>query len=137
MKKSILFIAGLLITSLLFSQNDPINIVFDVTGSDTKIHEKTIRHVKGMSNAYPDAKFEVVVYSGALDMYLKGKSSVANDIEALAKNPNVSFKVCEQTMKRYNKTEADLLAGIEPVPDGILEIVTKQRQGWGYIKESY
>ncbi|MCX2743279.1 DsrE family protein [Mangrovivirga sp. M17] len=137
MKKQILIIAGLFISTLLFAQSNPINVVFDVTGSDKQIHEKTIRHVKGMSNAYPDTKFEVVVYSGALDMYLKGKSSVANDIEELAKNPNVSFKVCEQTMKRHNKTQSDLLEGVEPVPDGILEIVSKQRQGWGYIKESY
>ncbi|WP_217495887.1 DsrE family protein [Mangrovivirga cuniculi] len=133
----ILVIAGLFICTLLFAQSEPVNIVFDVTGKDKQLHEKTIRHVKGMSKAYPDAKFQVVVYSGALDMYLKDKSTVKSDIESLVKNPNVSFKVCEQTMKRHNKSKSDLISGIEPVPDGILEIVNKQKQGWGYIKESY
>jgi intracellular sulfur oxidation DsrE/DsrF family protein len=28
----------------------------------------------------------------------------------------------------------DLLPGVTPVPSGIVEVVTKQEQGWVYIK---
>ena len=40
-------------------------------------------------------------------------------------------------MKRNNITAAQLIPGIQIVPDGIYEIVTKQHEGWGYIKVAH
>jgi len=37
-------------------------------------------------------------------------------------------------MKNNNITADQLLPGIHVVPDGIYEIISKQRAGWGYIK---
>ena len=39
-------------------------------------------------------------------------------------------------MKNHNINESELLPGVEIVPDGIYEIITKQKEGWGYIKAS-
>jgi hypothetical protein len=38
-------------------------------------------------------------------------------------------------MKRHGITENQLLPGVDVVPDAIIEIVGKQQEGWGYIKE--
>lgn len=118
-----------------FSQDKPVKIVFDVTSDDVKVHQSTMRHVKAMSKAYPESEFEVVMYSGSIDMVLKDKSSVAEDMESLADNENVSFLICKGTMKRHGVDESELITGVGTVPDGILEIITKQAEGWGYIKE--
>ena len=123
-------------TFITFAQETPVKIVFDVTSKDTKVHGSAMRHVKAMAQAYPDSKFEVVVYSGAIDMVLKGKSSVEADMEALSKNENVSFVVCEGTMARDHITHDQLVTGVTSVPDGILEIIKRQAEGWGYIKEA-
>jgi intracellular sulfur oxidation DsrE/DsrF family protein len=48
--------------------------------------------------------------------------------------PHVSFKVCEISMKNQQVDKSKLLPGVTIVPDGIGEIVTRQREGWGYIK---
>jgi len=117
------------------AQEKPVKIVFDVTSDNTKVHQSTMRHVKAMSKAYPDSQFEVVMYSGAMDMVLKGKSSVEDDMKALAGNDNVSFVICQGTMKRHEVDESELIEGVTTVPDGILEIIEKQQEGWGYIKE--
>jgi intracellular sulfur oxidation DsrE/DsrF family protein len=136
MKKFILLV---LLGSAFISnaQQKPVRIVFDVTSRDTLVHQATLRHVTGMAKAYPDSKFEVVVYGGALPMFVKGQSTIAKSISALEGNKNVSFKVCEVTMKRYNIDTSQLLPHVEPVPDAIIEIVTKQGEGWGYIKEAH
>lgn len=138
MKQLIIF-AGIIIwsASISFGQSKPVRIVFDVTSKDTLAHQAALRHVTGMSKAYADSQFEVVVYGGALPMYLNNKSTVAKDIQMLSGNKNVSFKVCANTMKRYNVDKSQLLPGIEVVPDAILEIVNKQSEGWGYIKEAH
>ena len=121
----------------LYAQNKPVNIVFDVTSADPATHQSTMRHIKFMSSNYPDSKFEVVLYSGSVDMALKEKSSVADEIASLEQQDNVSFKICAMTMSRKKIDKSELIQGFEVVPDGILEIVTKQSEGWGYIKESH
>lgn len=133
-KYLVLVLAGFLAFSC-FAQDTPVKIVFDVTNSDAKVHQSAIRHVKGMSEAYPDSEFEVVLYSGGLEMVWNEKSSVAQDIQELSKRPNVSFVVCEQSMAAHNVKKTDLVPGVETVPDGILEIAHKQQQDWSYIKE--
>ena len=121
----------------LAAQTKPVKIVFDVTSSDTLIHRAALRHVSGMAKAYPQLIFEVVIYGGAIAMVQNDKSTVAKNIKLLENNSNVSFKVCEETMKRYKITKDQLLPKVGTVPDAIIEIVTKQGEGWGYIKEAH
>ncbi len=137
MKKLFLLLICVFVIDHVYPQSKPVNIVFDVTSADPSTHQSTLRHVKVMSANYPSSKFEVVVYSGSIEMVLKDKSTVADDIVSLADNKNVMFKVCAMTMKRHEIDESELLPNVEVVPDGILEIVTKQSEGWGYIKESH
>ena len=127
----------LFVPALLLAQTKPVKIVFDVTSKDTLTHQAVLRHVTGMAKAYPDAMLEVVIYGGAWPMVVNGRSSSDDVIESLAANKNVSFKICSITMERFNVENTDLVAGVEVVPDGIIEIVTKQNEGWGYIKESH
>ena len=89
-----------------------------------------------MSNTYENSEYEVVIYSGALNMLLKAKSTAADQIAELIKKDNVTFVVCQGTMNRYKATTADLIDGVVQVPDGLLEIVEKQMAGWSYIKEA-
>jgi intracellular sulfur oxidation DsrE/DsrF family protein len=37
-------------------------------------------------------------------------------------------------LKNNHVDKSQLLPGVETVPDGIYEIISKQKQGWGYIK---
>jgi intracellular sulfur oxidation DsrE/DsrF family protein len=135
MKTYINLMIALVVSITTFAQEKPVKIVFDVTSSDTLVHQSTIRHVKAMSNAYPKSEFEVVMYSGSINMVLKEKSTVAIDLEALAKKENITFVICEGTMKRHKIDTSKIIQGVTSVPDGILEIINKQSEGWGYIKE--
>lgn len=135
MKKYIVLAFGLFLGNIAIAQQEPIKVVFDVTSDNTAVHESTIRHIKYMSEEYPGSEFEVVMYSGAYDMVNKNKSTVADELERLAKKDNVAFVVCKATIDRHNMTDSDLIPGVATVPNGIYEIYTKQKEGWGYIKE--
>lgn len=137
MKKYIILLPILFLMVSAWGQSKPVKIVFDITSTDEAAHQTTMRHVKMMAAAYPDSEFEVVVYGGAMPMVLKDKSSVSDDIIQFEGNQQVTIKVCEGTMKRHNIDKSQLLSGVGTVPDGILEIVTKQGEGWGYIKEAH
>ncbi len=140
MKKNFLTLA--FITMLLslvqkqnvFAQVKDYKVVFDLTSGDTADHQSVIRWLNGIIQGNPDAKLEVVLYGQSLSMVTAGKSTVAAQVEDLAKNKNISFRVCAVAMKHHHLTKSDLLPGVDTVPDGITEIVLKQGQGWGYIK---
>ncbi len=113
-------------------------VVFDLTSKDTNDHKMAIRWVNEVLKAEPTAQVEVVFFGQSLDMITKNKSVVADAITAItAANKNASFKVCKVAMKAHNVEMNQLVPGVETVPDGIYEIISKQRQGWGYIKVSH
>ncbi|MEX1239853.1 MAG: hypothetical protein WEB30_09050 [Cyclobacteriaceae bacterium] len=136
MKNSILFFLFFL-PSAAFAQTKPVKIVFDVTSKDSLTHQAVLRHVKGMAKAYPDAMLEVVIYGGAWPMVVNGKSSSNEVVAQLAEEKNVAFKLCGITMERFKVQPSDLVKGVDIVPDAIIQIVTRQGEGWGYIKESH
>jgi len=116
------------------SQVKDYKIVFDITSKDTNVHKAVIRWCNEIAAAYPDAKLEVVYYGQSLEMITLGKSVVANDVTRLASGKNVTFSACSVAMKRWNIDKSQLLPGVTTVPDGIYEILQKQREGYGYIK---
>ena len=133
MKKNNLLIVVLLMPVLALAQT-PYRVVFDITSGDTAAYKTVIRQIKGISQSRPDAQLEVAIYGDALAMAMKDKSIVADAIQDLSSNKKASFKVCGATMKRHNVDKTQLLPGVDVVPDAIFEIVTKQHEGWGYIK---
>ena len=136
MKKFITLCIALTSSAIVFAQTQPMNLVFDVTSSNEKAHQTAIRHLNFMVQNGPDAKLEVVVYSGSLNMVLEDKSSVGEGILKLMENENVTFKVCSTTMKRGNADASMLLKGVDIVQNPLKQIFIRQQQGWGYIKET-
>jgi len=134
MKRNLLIAAMLLVYPfILHAQNSDYKVVFDLTSKDSLDHKAVIRWLTEVSKN-PNAKMEVVMYGQGFNMVTKDRSVVSNAIAGLTANKNISFKVCEVALKNNNVDKSQLLPGIETVPDGIYEIISKQRDGWGYIK---
>lgn len=133
MKKQLGLFAGLFLLFLAaHAQTTDYKVVFDMTSKDTLAFHTLVRQVGTILKANPQAQLEVVIYGGALNLVTKEKSIVEPAIQDLAKK--ASFKVCEFTMQRHQVDKAQLIPGVQIVPDGIYQIITRQKQGWGYIK---
>lgn len=136
--KRLFFLLGLIACSVFSqAQSVPYNVVFDLTSKDTNDHKMVMRWLSGISKERPDAKLEVVLYGQSLDMVQKEKSTVAPALQELTQNKNITVKVCAVAMKHHNVEASQLLPGITIVPDGIYEIITRQKEGWGYIKATH
>lgn len=134
MKRNTLLLSCFLLVSIFAIAQKDYRVVFDFTSKDTTDQRSVVRWLDGISKGDPTAKLEVVMYGHGLDLVTKGKSYVSNDVVRLASNQNISFKVCEVAMKSHNIDKSQLLEGVGTVPDGIYEVISKQREGWGYIK---
>ena len=134
MKKHFLLVIPLLFASFFASAQADYKVVFDLTSKDSLDQQAVIRWLREIVKTSPDAKMEVVMYAKGVNMVVKDKSSVAEAVTELATNKNISFKVCAVALKNQGIDKSQLLPGVQTVPDGIYEIITKQREGWGYIK---
>ena len=108
-------------------------IIYDVATADTAQQAGLMRQLNNVKRGWPDAQIEVVVHGKGLDMLLTGKAYKAPAIKEL-QTKGVVFAACENTMRFRKVTAAELLPGVKTVPMAIGEIVTKQQEGWGYIK---
>ena len=136
MKKS-LFILTLLMFSALLKAQPNYKVVLDVTSQDTLDHKLAIRWANEILKAEPTAQVEIVLFGKSLAMITQQKSVVADAITKLTANKNASVKVCQVAMQANNVDKSQLVTGVQTVPDGIYEIISKQQQGWGYIKVSH
>lgn len=135
MKRHLLLIVLFMFSAqFLLAQSHPYNVVFDLTSKDTVSQMAVIRWINEIIKSNPNAKLEVVMYGQGTDLVVKDKSLVADDVTRLAQNKNVSFRVCAIAMRNHNIDKSRLLPGVDTVHDGIFEIVSKQGEGWGYIK---
>lgn len=125
---------SLLITSFTQAQTPNYKVVFDMTSRDSVNQQSLIRELNLIKESSPDANLEVVLYGQGLDIVVKDKSPQVAAIQKLIEDKKVSFKVCAIAMKRQNIDAGRLITGVQTVPDGIYEIISKQREGWGYIK---
>jgi len=112
-------------------------VVFDMSTRDSVSQAAVVREVQLIRDNNPQAKLEVVVYGAAMNLVVQDKSSQGAAIAGLMKDPNTTFKVCSLTMKRNQVEASQLIPGVVVVPDGIYEIISKQKQGWGYIKVAH
>jgi hypothetical protein len=77
------------------------------------------------------------MFGKGLPLAIKDRSAVSDDVVALANNKNVAFKVCSIALANQKIDKSQLLPGVQTVPDGIYEVISKQRSGWGYIKVAH
>jgi intracellular sulfur oxidation DsrE/DsrF family protein len=116
------------------SRPQPYKVVFDLTSSDPIDQQAVLRWITEVKAVNPTTETEVVMYGRGLDLIIAGKTTRAADVANAISDLHADFRVCAIAMKNQQVDKSQLLPNVEIVPDGIGEIVAKQRAGWGYIK---
>ena len=115
-------------------QPQPYKVVFDLTSQDPLDQQAVLRWIREVTALNPNTETEVVMYGRGLDLVIAGKTTAAAGVQEAMQNNHASFRVCAIAMKNQQVDKSQLLPNVQIVPDGIGEIVAKQRAGWGYIK---
>jgi intracellular sulfur oxidation DsrE/DsrF family protein len=137
--RRIAIVAVLALASVAFvsQRQAPYRVVFDLTSRDTLDQKAALRWIKETSSTHPDVQAEVVMYAKGIELAISDRSAFVNEVKEAMKNPNVKFSVCAIALKNNDVDKSQLIGGVETVPDGIYEVVSKQQEGWGYIKVSH
>lgn len=95
--------------------------------------ESGLRNVENILKEVPEAQIAVVCHSSGISLLLKDQTAHADQVRSLAEK-GVQFLACQNTLKRKNLAETELLPGVTTVPSGAVEILRKQQQGFGYFR---
>jgi hypothetical protein len=109
-------------------------VVIQVSDADPGKWNLALNNAKNIQTDLGAANvdIEIVTYGPGIDM-LKLDSAVGGRIDEATK-AGVKVVACENTMRGEKLTKADMVNGIGYVPAGVVELMSRQQQGWAYIR---
>ena len=129
----------LVIPALLKAQNSEVidlkkhKIVIQFADSDSVAQVRVTQQVGNVLKCWPNAEIEVVCLAGGLDLLMTNKSKASNEV-ANWTSKGIVFAACNNTMKMRNVKKEELLKEAVVVPSAIVELASKQEQGWSYFR---
>jgi intracellular sulfur oxidation DsrE/DsrF family protein len=79
-----------------------------------------------------NVEIQIVAFGPGINM-LKAESEVGNRVQE-AKDAGIKTVACQNTMRKANLKQDDMLTSIGYVPSGVVELVKKQQQGYAYLR---
>ena len=111
-------------------------IIFQLSTPDTAAHRALTRQLNNLLGYWPAAEIEVVVHNKGMAMLQKEKTTIQPELTAL-KAKGVTFLACENTLKQQKIDKSQIVAESGFVPGGLVQVVTRQEQGWAYLKGGF
>jgi intracellular sulfur oxidation DsrE/DsrF family protein len=112
-------------------------IIMQLATDDVNAHKSLINQLTAVKEAWGDSvDINVVVHGPGVDFLMTEKTTQKENIYKVKKS-GVKFFVCENTLKQKKISKEQILAEMDFVKFGLVEIVTKQEQGWTYLKAGF
>ncbi len=140
--KRLLIPAALLIVFSLSAplraqSKESLKIIFHVDSPDVRELEMAFHnaHSVEMHAGKGDVRMVVVVNGPAVKFLLKGNNSgIDRQVHRLVSTGEVSFHVCETSLKAFHYKTTDVLGDCVIVPAGVIDIADLEASGYAYIK---
>ena len=112
-------------------------IVFEITSADTADQRTVLRQINNVYKDVPNTQVEIVCHGPAIFMLVKDKTVLLPEMQSLADKYGVRFAACNNSMRKNNIETSQLVPVAVVVPNGVMEVVTKQEDAWSYIKAGH
>ena len=109
-------------------------LVIQVSDNDPAKWNLALNNAKNVQEDVGAANvdIEIVTYGPGINMLTL--ESPAQSRIADAMKANIKVLACENTLRGQKLTKADMLPGIGYVPAGVTQIMTRQGEGWAYLR---
>lgn len=118
------------------------HVAIHVDENDPKVMNMALNNAANMDAYYKSigdsVVIEVVAYGPGLNMYIPGKSPVADRISTMSLElDNLSFSACGNTHRKMSAKagkDVPLMDEATVVPSGVVRLVELQEQGFAYVR---
>lgn len=111
-------------------------VVIQLSTPDTTAHRALTKQLNNLTSVWKDADVVVVVHNRAINMLRSATSNVAPEVKKLT-GRGVKFMACEFTMQQLKITKDEMLESSFYTPYGLVEIITRQENGYSYLKGGF
>ncbi|WP_157604501.1 DsrE family protein [Solitalea canadensis] len=110
-------------------------VVFQLSSNDSAVHKVLIQQLHNLLNALNNVIIEVAINGPGIDFVYKG--SVFADVIQELNRKDVTFLICNNTLNGLRITTEQLIDDIKVIPATVAHLVTRQYEGWAYIKAGF
>lgn len=109
-------------------------LVLQVSDNDPAKWNLALNNAKNVQDdvGATNVDIEIVAYGPGIGMLKLESPSASRVAEAI--KANIKVIACENTMRTLKLTRDDMQSAISYVPAGVTEIMTKQSEGWAYVR---
>lgn len=133
----LLILAGFAVRAQSHSQGAQHRVVMQMSSSDTLVHKGLFNQLTALKEHWgAEVDIEVLLHGPGVDMVVREKATQLKAIAQASKN-GVRFIVCENTLRQRKIEKEELVVGLDFVPFGQVHLITRQEQGWSYIKVGF
>jgi intracellular sulfur oxidation DsrE/DsrF family protein len=131
---AVLFVSAALPSQAQQAAPQRARVVIQVSDADQGKWNLALNNAKNIQTdlGASNVDVEIVAYGPGIGM-LKMDSPVGGRVDE-ATSAGVKVIACENTMKAQKLNRADMLNGIGYVQAGVVELMSRQQQGWAYIR---
>jgi len=117
-------------------------VAVHVDENDPKVMNMALNNVQNLTNYYESqgdtVLVEVVAYGPGLNMYIPGKSPVADRISTMGlEMENLTFSACGNTHRKMSAKagkDVEIMSEARIVPSGVVQLIALQEQGYAYVR---
>ncbi|MFN5375971.1 MAG: DsrE family protein, partial [Chitinophagaceae bacterium] len=117
----------------VFAQQNKLSVVWDLSSSDTAVQGGVFRQINNARALKPELQIEVVFHGQAVLSLLKEDKSFEARVKS-AKEKGVIIAVCNNSLRRLKIDPSQLMPEATVVPSAVVELITKQSEGWSYLR---
>lgn len=136
MKKYLLALCFISISTIICAQQNKLKVVWDVADADTASTAAVFRQINNALVQVPDLQIEVVFHGQAIFGLMKDSTVFTSRIK-MAKEKGVTLAVCNNSLKRYKVDPSQITTDAIVVPSAVVELIRKQSEGWSYLKAGH
>jgi uncharacterized protein len=117
-------------------------VAIHVDENDPQLMNMALNNAQNVAAYYAsvgdEVEIELVAYGPGLNMFVEGKSPVADRLSAMTLElPKLTLSACGNThaaMKKKAGGDVPLLSDVGVVPSGVVRLIELQEQGFAYIR---
>jgi len=139
---ALLALSPMMVPMVALAEGQTHHVAIHVDQNDPKVMNLALNNAQNVA-AYYDSQgdtvvIEMVAYGPGLNMFIPGKSPVADRIETMSLElDNITFAACGNTHRKMSEKAGETIAIMEEaqmVPSGVVRLIELQEQGYAYVR---
>lgn len=106
-------------------------VVVQVPREGVEFYETVLRNVRNLGAELGDVAIRIIAHGNGIE-FATARTAASSGVQAVL-DAGVEVLACQNTLRRKEIAQSEVLPGVQLVRAGLAELVRLQHDGWAYI----